>query len=68
MKKTRHYALTIFQSADSLWCWHIVAPNGNVIADGAETYNSKGNATRAAKRIMQAFAAGKVDLKEAERP
>lgn len=43
------------------WYWHIKAPNGKIVADGAEAYEGKGNATRAAHALARAFLDGRVE-------
>ena len=39
------------QGADGQWFWHLKAPNGKVIADGAEGYTRKADAERAIARV-----------------
>lgn len=34
------------------WFWRLKAPNGKVVADGAEAYTSESNAKRAAVRAI----------------
>ena len=46
------------------WYWHITAPNGKIIADGAEGYEKKSGAVRAAKRFILVTQSGSLVLAE----
>jgi uncharacterized protein YegP (UPF0339 family) len=43
-----------YQGTDSGWYWRVKAGNGRVIATGAERFESKANAKRAARRVTGA--------------
>jgi hypothetical protein len=43
----------LFQGADGLWRWRVQAANGQIIASSGESYSSKWNAKRAAKRVTK---------------
>jgi uncharacterized protein YegP (UPF0339 family) len=43
--------VTTFQGADGLWYWHLVAPNGRIMADGGEGYVLRAEAMEAAERV-----------------
>lgn len=46
--------------AGNNWYWRLLAKNGQVIADGAEGYASKGNAKRAARRARELMAKAEI--------
>lgn len=37
----------IYQDLAGGWRWRLVAKNGRIVADGAESYSSRGNVMRA---------------------
>lgn len=41
------------QVVDGLWYWRLRAANGEIIADGSEGYDSKGNAKKAVSRVKR---------------
>ena len=43
----------IYQDKRGKWCWHAVANNGNIMADGGQGYASEYNCKRALKRFKQ---------------
>jgi uncharacterized protein YegP (UPF0339 family) len=50
--------IEVFQGClEDRWYWHLRAPNGRIVADGAEGYASKRNAIRAVRRVEN-FIAG----------
>lgn len=52
----------VYQDATGEWRWRLVARNGRIVADGAESYASKRNARRAARRLWFAFFNNEVEL------
>jgi uncharacterized protein YegP (UPF0339 family) len=44
--------IQVFRDGSGEYRWRAVARNGRIIADGAEGYKSRSNATRAALRIV----------------
>lgn len=57
---TRVCKLHVYQSSSSPyepepdWRWRLKSPNGRIIADSGEGYSSKGNAMKAAQRLVDA--------------
>ena len=41
----------MYQDAEKLWRWRLVAANGKIMADSGEGYASKGNCKKAIIRI-----------------
>lgn len=46
-----HYTIQVLHETDNQWYWRLLAPNHLIIATGLG-YNTKGKATRAAKRLV----------------
>ena len=44
--------IEVYQDRAKEWRWRLIAPNGEIIADSNEGYDSKYNANRAAKRVF----------------
>lgn len=53
--KHKNHRVEIYQDGSGEWRWRLVAHNGRVVADGAEGYASKGNATRGWDRVAMAI-------------
>lgn len=47
-----------YQDAAGEWRWRLVANNGKIIADSAESYTSESNAQRAWRRVIKALRTG----------
>lgn len=45
----------IYADASGAYRWRAIAPNGRIIADGGEGYESPSNATRAVRSVQEAF-------------
>jgi len=43
----------VYQDAAGKWRWRRIAPNGEIIADSAESYSRKYDAKRAADRVFE---------------
>lgn len=59
-KKTRTATLETFQhnaGPEGLWYWRLRAPNGRIVADGAEGYTRRADVRRAAVRSQGLMAA-----------
>ena len=59
------YRIEVYEGRDGDWYWRMVANNGKTIADGAEGYENRSNALRAAKRmvaIMRGVGAGTIGI------
>lgn len=55
------YRLEIYADAAGQHRWRLVAPNGRIIADGAEGYATRSNAVRAAQRVVTVIRACLID-------
>ncbi len=42
----------IFKGDNNEWYWHIVAKNGQIIADGGEGYKTRWGCKRAVKKFL----------------
>jgi uncharacterized protein YegP (UPF0339 family) len=42
----------VYQDAAGGWRWRLVAGNGRIVADSAEAYTRKGDATRALETVV----------------
>ena len=63
-RKLVYYLKVLKGTSKGQWFWHITAPNGKIIADGAEGYGKKSGAVRAAKRFILVAETGALMLKE----
>ncbi len=48
--------IEVFSSHGCVWYWRLRARNGEIVADGAEGYATRGNALRAARRSQKIMA------------
>lgn len=48
--------IEVFSSHGCVWYWRLRARNGEIVADGAEVYTTRGNALRAARRSQKIMA------------
>jgi len=44
--------LTVYQDKKGEWRWHLVAPNGEVVAASTEGYKSRSAAVANARRVL----------------
>ena len=54
---TRRDRVQVYRDLHGEWRWRLVAPNGAIIADSSESYVSRWNAYRAARRFLRTDAA-----------
>lgn len=45
------YVLSVYRDRQRKFRWRIVAPNGNIIADGSQGYSRRTDAMRAGRRL-----------------
>jgi uncharacterized protein YegP (UPF0339 family) len=62
-KKRLEYHLVVSKPDYRDWYWHVIAPNGRLIADGAEGYKKRSGAIRAAQRFIAVATEGLLVLK-----
>ena len=55
--------IVFFRSINGQWCWSLRSANGRVIADGSETYKTKGGVKAAIARL-KAIALPQCEVKE----
>jgi uncharacterized protein YegP (UPF0339 family) len=53
--------IQIYQDTRGEWRWRAVADNGRIVADGAEGYDSKANAERAALTLQTGLVTAEID-------
>jgi hypothetical protein len=51
-RKSKEAKAKIYQDKSGKWRWSFIAPNGRVIADSSEGYNSKRNVLRAFESVI----------------
>lgn len=51
-RKSKEAKARIYQDKQGKWRWSFIAPNGRVIADSSEGYNSKRNVLRAFESVI----------------
>lgn len=54
----------IYRDTSGGWRWRLVATNGRIVADSAESYSKKSNAVAAAKRVGRCVAAADVVVED----
>lgn len=61
----RRLKIEMYKDRRGQWRWRMLARNGKVIADSAESYSKRGNVVRAARSVRQSLA-NIVDIKDGD--
>ena len=51
--RIRYYTLYFFKDVKKQWRWHLIAPNGRIVADCCEGYKRKNACVKMARAMME---------------